>query len=98
MRISDWSSDVCSSDLGRAERPGRHQEPPQDGEDVGGDHEEQHATRNRRVELLDAVPLVAGGILAADRIALCYCHGLSSSARTLFFALSKRDLLEGQKV
>src|SRR3546814_18456361 len=25
MRISDWSSDVCSSDLGRDRRPGTHQ-------------------------------------------------------------------------
>src|SRR3546814_8295587 len=24
MRISDWSSDVCSSDLGRGVRPARH--------------------------------------------------------------------------
>src|SRR3546814_5314789 len=42
MRISDWSSDVCSSDLGNG------QEEPDggfDGDDDGAEHEQQHDQR-----------------------------------------------------
>src|SRR3546814_9386965 len=64
MRISDWSSDVCSSDLAPAERAGRLQEQPL----------LQQGCRQRRphgpVRGLDQGELedVALGVAAAERI------------------------------
>src|SRR3546814_4850910 len=124
MRISDWSSDVCSSDLeifirlhfsevrcldsvdpfrpsrcalgeplrhrralvdveqpariGHAQRPGRHQHPPDDGEEHGGAEEPPVHSGDRPIEFLDAIPLMPGRHVTAVRIALCYRHGPSS--------------------
>src|SRR3546814_5196626 len=52
MRISDWSSDVCSSDLG-----GHHVQAPADrhgAHEVGGEAGERH--RNQRGDLVEALP------------------------------------------
>ena len=84
--------------VGRSQRPGRHEEPPDDRPDVGHDQEHQDAARNRRVQLLDAVPLVAGRLAAADGIAFLHFHGLSSRSRMLCLARSKRFRFDGQKV
>src|SRR3546814_17702708 len=63
MRISDWSSDVCSSDLpaiGDVDEPGDH---PQHGRlpASGRPQEDQELlVRNRRGELLDDLYIAAG--------------------------------------
>src|SRR3546814_13019303 len=63
MRISDWSSDVCSSDLHKPPRPG------------GGDRESLDERQCRGVENADFVaarvpePIVVGGVLRGPIIA-----------------------------
>src|SRR3546814_8483743 len=67
--------------IGHAQRPGRHQHPPDDGEEHGGAEEPPVHSGDRPIEFLDAIPLVPGRHVTAVRIALCYRHGPSSSLR-----------------
>src|SRR5690606_25918705 len=84
--------------IGGTEWPCRHQDPPKEGEQMRHDQEDQDAARHRCVQLLDAVPFVAGRLSTADGIDFLYVHGLSSLSRMSFLALSNRFLFEGQKV
>ena len=61
--------------IGHAERPRRHQHPVDDGEQGRHDQEEIDRPGHRRVQFLDAVPLVTGGHVAGVWIAFFYRHG-----------------------
>ena len=61
--------------VGHAERPRRHQYPVDDGEQGRHDQEEIDRPRHRRVQFLDAVPLMTGGHVAGMGIAFLYRHG-----------------------
>src|SRR3546814_3963674 len=53
MRISDWSSDVCSSDLLRAPRPDGADDPEDRLDELGEDedhHDGDHLVRDERAE------------------------------------------------
>src|SRR3546814_7443418 len=55
MRISDWSSDVCSSDLRPADPdPARKQAAGKDGEIPGRDREGARSGRGQPVEQIEA--------------------------------------------
>jgi len=82
--------------IGRPQRPGRHGDPVADREQGSDGKEEQHHLGYRRVQFLDAVPFVAGGPAARDRIAVVHLHGLSSWSMIERFALSNRIRFPGQ--
>src|SRR3546814_10592316 len=67
MRISDWSSDVCSSDLALVELPTRHEREPGMGTGMGGDETTaiDLAAENAAVARLEE--LHAGGLEFTDR-------------------------------
>ena len=87
--------------IGRADRPGGHHDPVAEPEQEGEDQENPHHARHRRVEFLDAVPLMARHHVPGARIALAfmllYRHGLSSSSMMSRAALSNRARLAGQQ-
>src|SRR3546814_12504893 len=66
MRISDWSSDVCSSDLVRQTRRlcthavGRHEAPPLGGESHGAFAADHRARRTDRGGRYRAAPAALG--------------------------------------
>src|SRR5690606_30708533 len=84
--------------IGPAQWEGRHQHPPHQGEQMRDYDEPEDAARNRRIQLLDAVPLVPGGLLPADRVYLDLAHGRSSSRNTDVLAASNFFRFLGQKV
>src|SRR3546814_2119316 len=87
MRISDWSSDVCSSDLARRRTS--------DDEDIAA-LDDGHGQDTRRVRRHDAVGHIVeqrvdpGGGLA-DREARCQRHGRQHAFETLAGALAMRS-------
>jgi len=81
-----FSDDVALIDaeqafgVGHTERPGRHQHPVDDGEQGRHGQEEIDRPGHRRVQFLDAVPLVTGGHIAGMGIAFIYRHGCPYAA------------------
>src|SRR3546814_15810217 len=69
MRISDWSSDVCSSDLALAEMVCSNSFRSDDGDSnaVGLLHREMRALGSLIMRQADATKLPAGSALAVDR-------------------------------
>ena len=66
-----------------AGRPGGQEDPGDDRVGDGGGQDPDHELRERRVELADAVPVVAGGVVAGDGIdvaGVAFAHGRSSGS------------------
>src|SRR3546814_3437989 len=56
MRISDWSSDVCSSDLLASRRIGT--QPGQDANRVAGRRQRQFSDNDSRIDLIDEMRML----------------------------------------
>src|SRR3546814_14853582 len=70
MRISDWSSDVCSSDLPLATRPVRAREPDPPEEPVNDTHVIEIATQTLMIAAKTSAPILLLPLALRLRVSL----------------------------